>query len=107
MNDQRRAESGLPPFFWWIVVGAVLSLGGGVTLFVMNQRGSLGVGAGAGPGLASESYTPQQRVEIWKNESWHPGVILGVDGPRYRVHYEQPVFRDETVDPTRLRARRE
>ena len=107
MNDAQRSRSGVPRFFWWIVVGSILSLGGGVTLLVMGQMGSLGVPAGAGPGLASERYASQQQVDIWKNESWHPGVVVAVEGTRYRVHYDEAVFGEETVDPTRLRARPE
>jgi len=102
MNEPRRSDSGIPTFFWWIIVGSVLSLGGGITLFIMNQAGSLGANAGAGPGLRSQTYVVQQRVDIWKNESWHPGQVLSVDGSDYRVRYDETIFGEETVDVTRL-----
>jgi hypothetical protein len=90
-------------WFWLVMVGGLISLGGGGTLLYLSQSGSLGIGSGDGPGLPSESYVAQQHVDIWKNESWHAGSVVSVDGDHYRVHYDQSkVFPDETVDATRL-----
>lgn len=95
---------GTPVWFWVVLLAGVLSLGGGATLLYLSQSGALGLNAGAGPGLPSGRYSAEQRVDIWKNESWHPGSVTAVDGARYRVRYDQShVFPEETVDATRLR----
>lgn len=97
--------SGIPGFFWWIVIGSILSLGAGVTLLVLSQTGQLGAAGGTGPGHLSESYTEGQRVDIWRNESWHPGAVVSVDGSTYKVRYDRAnVFGEESVDASRLRA---
>lgn len=98
--------SGIPRWFWLVLLSGVISLGGGATLLFLSQTGSLGLNAGDGPGLPSELYTAAQPVDIWKNESWHPGTVVSVDDARYRVRYEQGhVFPEETVDATRLQPR--
>jgi hypothetical protein len=108
MTEQPAPEGvRVPAFFWLIVVSSILSLGGGATLLFLSQSGRLGAGAVDGPGLTSEVYVAGQRVEIWRNESWHPGTVTSVDGLRYRVRYDQAnVFVDETLDASRLRAGR-
>lgn len=107
MSEPKPAE-GFPALFWWVVIGSILSLGTGVTLLVLSQTGKLGDNNGAaGPGLPSTRYLAGQRVDIWRNESWHPGNILSVDGTTYRVRYdENKVFGEEIVDASRLREAR-
>jgi hypothetical protein len=94
---------GTPPWFWLVVIAGVISLGGGATLLYLSQTGGLGLNAGTGPGLPSETYVARQQVDIWKNDSWHPGAVVAVEGSRYRVRFDRAeVFPDEVVDATRL-----
>jgi hypothetical protein len=97
---------GFPLVFWIIVVCALLSLAGGGTLFFLSQRGALGANPGGGPGLTFESYVTEQSVDIWRNESWHPGTIEQVKDRRYFVRYDRSdIFQSEWLDASRLRAR--
>jgi hypothetical protein len=56
---------GVPRWFWLVLASGVISLGGGATLLYLSQTGSLGLNAGAGPGLPSETYVLDQPVDIW------------------------------------------
>lgn len=101
-DSEPQASQPLPKIFWIIVVGALLSMAGGGTLFFMSQAGALAA-AGQGPGYADETYEVEQEVGIWRNESWLPGKVIATDARRYRVRYQRSeVFADEWVDPTRL-----
>jgi hypothetical protein len=93
--------------FWTLVIGGLVSLGVGPTLFILNQ-GPLGASGAAGPGVASATYRLGDAVDIWRNESWLPGKIVRAESDRYIVAYDlAEVFSEEWVDASRLRVARE
>jgi hypothetical protein len=92
--------------FWIVALGGLLSLMTGGTLFFVSQRGSFGARGGVGPGVRSATYTRNQLVNIWRNDSWLPGEVIEPNGERYRVRYERhEVFSEEWVDSSRLQPR--
>lgn len=92
--------------FWGILAAGMISLIGGGTLFILNQSTPGGASGQLGPGHTDETYAAGEPVGIWRNESWHPGNVLEVDGSRYRVQYENTqVFAPEWVGASRLQHR--
>ncbi len=91
---------------WLLLAAGGLSLIGGGALFALNQTTAGGPGGQLGPGRVGEAYQAGERVDIWRNESWHPGGIVAADGEHYRVRYDRSeVFGAEVVDTSRLRHR--
>ncbi len=89
---------------WLLLAAGALSLLGGGALFAINQTTAGGPGGQLGPGRLEETYQTGEQVDIWRNESWHSGKVVAVDGERYRVQYDRAdVFSAERVDNSRLR----
>jgi hypothetical protein len=93
--------------------GVVLVAGIAFTAALAGRNASQSGGAQAGtesatrgPGDPKAAYTKGQAVDIHSGSTWYPGSVIGLDGSKYRAHYDgYSSSWDEWVRADRLRPR--
>lgn len=87
----------------WVPEARVRSKPGKTSDTASSTSASLSPSASAPPSTIA-TYAIGEAVNILWNGSWYPGKIIGVDGARYRVHYDgYAASWDESVTTARLK----